>query len=128
MRTALDGDRGFVELLPCQVEAITLNHRDRMVIGGMHLPACFAQCRNDSVAPTARILARTEAVDQQMGSGLRRGDDIRRSRRMPSSTRWSATAAGGRAALLVTKPILVPRSWSCAMPLRRLAPRPDPDR
>ena len=83
MRTAMDGDRGLVELLPCQVETIALHHRHRMVIGGMHRhQACFAQRGSHSVAADGEDSgASTEAVDQQMCSGLGRGDDIRRGRR-----------------------------------------------
>ena len=83
MGTAMDGDRGFVEFLPRQVEAIALHHRDRMVIGGMHSDqACFAQCRDDSLAPDGEDSgASTEAVDQQMCGGLSRGDDVGRGRR-----------------------------------------------
>src|SRR4029453_5791501 len=63
--------------------AVTLDDRDWMVICRMDsYQACFAQCRNDSIASDGEDSgASSEAVDQQMCSGLRRGDDVRGTRR-----------------------------------------------
>jgi hypothetical protein len=79
MGAAVNGDRGLVQLLPFQVEPIPLYHRHRIVIGGAHCHQSHLAQRGDHSISTdgEDSGASTEAVDQQMGSGLGRGDDIR---------------------------------------------------
>jgi hypothetical protein len=72
MCTAVNRDCRLVEFLPFQVEAIALDDRHRMIIGGVHWnEAYFAQRHRYALTTHGEDPgAGAEAIDQQMSRGL----------------------------------------------------------